>query len=57
MRAVLQRVTEASVTVDGQVIGEIDKGIMVLFGPREKSMTNLDSILKSRDITLLTRSV
>lgn len=32
MRAVLQRVTEASVTVDGQVIGQIDKGIMVLFG-------------------------
>ena len=32
MRAVLQRVTEASVTVDGQVIGKIDKGLMVLFG-------------------------
>lgn len=32
MRAVLQRVTEASVTVDGQVIGEIGKGVMVLFG-------------------------
>ncbi len=32
MRAVLQRVTKASVTVEGQVIGEIGKGIMVLFG-------------------------
>lgn len=32
MRAVLQRVTEASVTVDGQLIGEIEKGVMVLFG-------------------------
>lgn len=32
MRGVLQRVTSASVTVDGQVIGEIGKGIMVLFG-------------------------
>ncbi len=32
MRAVLQRVTQASVTVDGEVIGEIGKGIMVLFG-------------------------
>lgn len=32
MRAVIQRVTEASVTIDGQVVGEIGKGIMVLFG-------------------------
>ena len=32
MRAVLQRVSEASVTVDGQIIGEIGKGVMVLFG-------------------------
>lgn len=32
MRAVVQRVTEASVTIDGQVVGEIGKGIMVLFG-------------------------
>lgn len=32
MRGVLQRVTSASVTVDGQVIGEIGKGVMVLFG-------------------------
>ena len=32
MRAVLQRVSEASVTVEGQVVGEIGKGVMVLFG-------------------------
>ena len=35
MRAVLQRVTKASVTVEGEVIGEIKKGIMVLFGMME----------------------
>lgn len=32
MRAVLQRVSYAKVTVDGVVVGEISKGIMVLFG-------------------------
>lgn len=32
MRAVLQRVTQASVEVDGEVIGQIEKGVMVLFG-------------------------
>ena len=32
MRAVLQRVTRASVTVDGQVIGEIGRGLVVLLG-------------------------
>jgi len=32
MRAVVQRVTRAKVTVDDQVIGEIDKGLVVLLG-------------------------
>ncbi|MDO4266302.1 MAG: D-aminoacyl-tRNA deacylase [Eubacteriales bacterium] len=32
MRFVIQRVTHASVTVDGEVLGKIDKGIMVLCG-------------------------
>ena len=32
MRAVVQRVTSSSVTVDGQVIGKIEKGLMVLLG-------------------------
>lgn len=32
MRAVLQRVSRADVSVEGQVIGEIEKGVMVLFG-------------------------
>ncbi|NLK37623.1 MAG: D-tyrosyl-tRNA(Tyr) deacylase [Epulopiscium sp.] len=35
MRAVLQRVTKAKVTVDGQVIGEIEKGILALFGMQD----------------------
>ena len=32
MRAVIQRVTEASVTVDGKIIGRIGTGVVVLLG-------------------------
>ena len=32
MRAVVQRVTHAKVTVDGKLIGEIGKGLVVLLG-------------------------
>jgi D-tyrosyl-tRNA(Tyr) deacylase len=35
MRAVVQRVARASVTVDGQVAGEIERGLLVLLGVRE----------------------
>ena len=32
MRGVIQRVKSASVSVDGQIISKIDKGIMLLLG-------------------------
>lgn len=35
MRAVVQRVAQASVTVDGEVVGEIEQGVLVLVGVRE----------------------
>lgn len=35
MRAVVQRVSRSSVTVEGQVTGEIKKGLMVLLGVAE----------------------
>lgn len=35
MRAVLQRVLKASVSVDGSVIGKIDRGLMILVGVGE----------------------
>jgi len=32
MRAVIQRVSRASVTVEGEVVGRIDRGLLVLLG-------------------------
>jgi D-tyrosyl-tRNA(Tyr) deacylase len=32
MRALLQRVSHASVTVDGKIVGKIDQGLLILLG-------------------------
>ncbi len=41
MRAVIQRVTEASVTVGGTTVGRIDRGLLVYLGVR-KGDTEID---------------
>ena len=47
MRAVIQRVTEASCRVDGKITGEIKKGFLVFLGVGEDDTdTDLDYIVK-----------
>ena len=47
MRFVIQRVTHASVTVDKQVVGAIDKGLMVLIGvSNEDNQIIADKMIK-----------
>ncbi|KAI9315146.1 D-tyrosyl-tRNA deacylase [Dichotomocladium elegans] len=47
MRAVLQRVTRASVTVENQVVGAIQKGVCVLVGiATDDTEKDLDYIVK-----------
>ncbi len=49
MKAVLQRVSKASVTVDGKIISSIDNGLLILLG-----ITNEDSF---KDIEWLTKKI
>ena len=47
MRFVIQRVTNASVTVDGNVTGEINKGFLVLIGVSEDDTKEIaDKMIK-----------
>lgn len=52
MRAVIQRVTRAKVTVDDQVVGEIGKGLVVLLGIARDD-TKLDAAYLAEKITAL----
>lgn len=42
MKAVIQRVTEADVTIDNETVGKINKGFLILLGV-EKGDTSLDA--------------
>lgn len=47
MRAVIQRVKEASVSVDGNITGKIDRGILIYLGVMEgDTEADLDYIVK-----------
>ena len=52
MRAVVQRVTRASVTVKGEVVGEIGHGLVVLLGIARDD-TKLDAAYLAEKITAL----
>jgi D-tyrosyl-tRNA(Tyr) deacylase len=52
MRAVVQRVTRASVTVDGQVIGQIGAGLVVLLGVEQDDSHAETQQLADRTIQL-----
>jgi D-aminoacyl-tRNA deacylase len=52
MRAIIQRVSQASVTVDGKTVGEIARGFMVLLGVK-RGDTNDDAAYLARKIAKL----
>ncbi len=52
MRAVVQRVSEASVTVGGETIGRIDGGLMVLVGVERDDTTSEAQALAGRLATM-----
>ncbi len=47
MRALLQRVSEASVTIDGQIHGNIQQGLLILLGiEAEDTATDIDWLIR-----------
>jgi D-tyrosyl-tRNA(Tyr) deacylase len=52
MRAVIQRVTQASVTVDGKITGSIQGGLLVLLGIEDADTMNDITWLSSKIVNL-----
>lgn len=48
MKAVIQRVTFANVKVDGETVGEIEKGFMILLGVQEGDTKNEADLLAKK---------
>lgn len=52
MKAVIQRVSSASVTVDGNIIGSCNEGYMILFGAAEGDTLEDIEILAKKTVNL-----
>ena len=52
MRAVIQRVTQASVAVDGQITGNIQQGLLVLLGVEDADTTEDITWLSNKIVNL-----
>lgn len=52
MRAVIQRVAHASVTVDGRTVGAIENGFLVLLGVREGDTERQAELLAEKTVKL-----
>ncbi len=52
MRACVQRVSQASVTVDGQIVGQIGRGLLVLLGVTEDDQPGDATYLAEKITTL-----
>lgn len=53
MRFVIQRVSEASVTVDDQVVGQIGKGFLVLIGVSQADIENDAQVIADKMVKKL----
>jgi D-tyrosyl-tRNA(Tyr) deacylase len=52
MKALIQRVSEASVTIDGEVVSSIEKGYLILFGVANTDTEDMVDILARRVVKL-----
>ena len=52
MRAIIQRVSRAKVTVDGEIVGEINKGVLVLLGVSDEDSEKDAAYLSEKIVNL-----
>ncbi len=52
MRALVQRVSQASVTVEGKIVGEIGRGLLVLLGVRSGDTGTQSELLSQKVVQL-----